>query len=1084
MKSCLKIFFGIMLVLSVIFLGCENPSSGGGNPAVEDSGNQTEKPSDDNNSNDSSNNNSNNNSNGNSNSDGNNISNELQGKSFTYVLDNMKESYVFNDDGSVEYFEKNCEDEISATYKYSVNEEMTILLFEKTFPSSDEYKKITKTENNLTDDTLSTWLKEKGFSNWEEFYNEEKNNNITEQRPYRLEYNDKPVLKLYKSYKSSSITVKENPSDDTKELSGTLYSDNKIKWENGQKSDCTVVWKPAECKYEVTFSLNGIDYKKSLDFSNEFVEYVDDEFVDTLENNENVLVAAIKVPKEITTVNFIFRYCTDGRNSYSFKKTVVLENGQTTINVGYNSDTLPDRNYDLIIQGVKEANKISVGDFIAYYDGSTFQSSSTADYPLTISSASQKVICADFTNKNLSQNFTKLHKLSGSIIVDNVETKGLEFGEVLNENPISIRPHIGQISYKIADCILDKRYTTDGKILFSYEIYLPSDIEVILQVIYQPFNNNKVTRENFVEEYKLTNDTKQDIEIPIDYIDTTNYYKNKFYIARVDESVRGYMEFIDDENGIFALIGTSANGIDYGNEYIEEHSFTYKVENRKATIKMGESFYSVRFETSELKDDTFSINGVISMGDIFNFEKGEKSQFEKWTMELSFGNSNYSKTDYLIKLLDFIQSNGLVENVDYTMNYETKKIILNISGWSKLPDDDTATKLTGTVSVTNVIDYFDQLGTDISSKNHFSVEIRDVDNNKVVLEPKITEIKKTDFEVEYSYEMSLQKGEISPFLGDVEVELKYHPFGENNEYQWCSDAKNVDLENLTTNDFLIFINVYLEKGEPLPETVGADDLAGKTFMYEETYEGEDGNLETTIDKYIFNTDGTVEYIYESGKMKTRSIAKYSVDSEKGIFNLKPIGYAFGNGEYLYISLPAEQFLQKVMDGLEVESEEDLLEILGCESLDEFYKFYSLPNEAFMLTYMEYQIIGDDLLLINDEDFKGFDVDFETILETENFNPGFNQPENSYLEFSKLEDGSICLESYTSEEFRLTGIVNGNTITWSDGQKSECTIEMPHQFEEFVEKDGYYILVCNVDFELNGYEYTVIVRYYALLYPKQ
>ena len=46
MKSCLKTFFGIMLVLSVIFLGCENPSSGGGNPAVEDSGNQTEKPSD------------------------------------------------------------------------------------------------------------------------------------------------------------------------------------------------------------------------------------------------------------------------------------------------------------------------------------------------------------------------------------------------------------------------------------------------------------------------------------------------------------------------------------------------------------------------------------------------------------------------------------------------------------------------------------------------------------------------------------------------------------------------------------------------------------------------------------------------------------------------------------------------------------------------------------------------------------------------------------------------------------------------------------------------------------------------------
>ena len=189
-------------------------------------------------------------------------------------------------------------------------------------------------------------------------------------------------------------------------------------------------------------------------------------------------------------------------------------------------------------------------------------------------------------------------------------------------------------------------------------------------------------------------------------------------------------------------------------------------------------------------------------------------------------------------------------------------------------------------------------------------------------------------------------------------------------------------------------------------------------MYEETYEGEDGNLKTTIDKYIFNTDGTVEYIYESGKMKTRSIAKYSVDSEKGIFNLKPIGYAFGNGEYLYISLPAEQFLQKVMDGLEVESEEDLLEILGCESLDEFYEIYSLPNETFMLTYMEYQIIGDDLLLINDADFKGFDVDFETILETENFNPGFNQPENSYLEFSKLEDGSICLESYTSEEFRL------------------------------------------------------------------
>ena len=99
---------------------------------------------------------------------------------------------------------------------------------------------------------------------------------------------------------------------------------------------------------------------------------------------------------------------------------------------------------------------------------------------------------------------------------------------------------------------------------------------------------------------------------------------------------------------------------------------------------MGESFYSVSFETSELIDDTFSINGVISMGDIFNFEKGEKSQFEKWTMELSFGNSNYSKTDYLIKLLDLIQSNGLVENVDYTMNYENKKIVLNISGWSKL----------------------------------------------------------------------------------------------------------------------------------------------------------------------------------------------------------------------------------------------------------------------------------------------------------------------------------------------------------------------------------------------------------------
>lgn len=255
----------------------------------------------------------------------------------------------------------------------------------------------------------------------------------------------------------------------------------------------------------------------------------------------------------------------------------------------------------------------------------------------------------------------------------------------------------------------------------------------------------------------------------------------------------------------------------------------------------------------------------------------------------------------------------------------------------------------------------------------------------------------------------------------------------------------------------------------LPANVGKDEFAGTTW--------EDSGYEEGVfsfsNIYAFNQDGTAKYSYKVEDFASDyynaydDYYYYSYDSEKGFLYLKykSIDY-FSDGKQ-YTSCPSKddywEFLVK--DYGSEEGANDFLEERGM-TLDEGYEnlkksFNNLMNRIITYPYeivtegdntelRLYYYYGDSLI------FEDSTVDFSPYHTggVFDFTSEWNS-ENESWAYELVIHGEEGDETYTITE------INGNTITWSNGSTSDCTLVWNNEIKGYV-----------LYFDFGGKEYDV------------
>ena len=83
-------------------------------------------------------------------------------------------------------------------------------------------------------------------------------------------------------------------------------------------------------------------------------------------------------------------------------------------------------------------------------------------------------------------NYQELQELANQITVDDIEQAGVNSGKKLEAMPLYLIAFLSDTVYVPLDVIPVKKIKDGGKIIFSYETYLPKEINRV-QVGYKPF---------------------------------------------------------------------------------------------------------------------------------------------------------------------------------------------------------------------------------------------------------------------------------------------------------------------------------------------------------------------------------------------------------------------------------------------------------------------------------------------------------------------------------------------------------------------------------------------------------------------
>jgi len=418
-------------------------------------------------------------------------------------------------------------------------------------------------------------------------------------------------------------------------------------------------------------------------------------------NSDDKLTVATYLPEGIT---YVYYHFSADQKITNVGKSSTLSNNESIRVTGFDSDFLVDNvNYGLTITALQDKSRFTVGDLVCHYNGTYFQKKPVENYPISIDFDKQRIVYADFTSDKHTAKIENVYKVSGTITVNDIEDLGIADGQTLNSSPFSFFVHMDDNMVSLRNPILSTT-KENGKIVFTYETYLPSEITE-LEISYKPFNSNDYNFNDSLKNMNLSSDISHNFEMSIRYgneddntedpviPEKTNNFAGKTFIAEwrpdseIKSYVQGYLEFTDEDSGKF-VIPVFYTTMESSGYELEEILFTYNISDTNiAEIDFEEStmFENVIIDskTSELENDCFYL-GVTAKDDSelsaqFTFRKDERNFTEEWT--LSYAEENFSQKQLLIILLYELSNENLDADTHYTIDNESKEIILEKEGY-------------------------------------------------------------------------------------------------------------------------------------------------------------------------------------------------------------------------------------------------------------------------------------------------------------------------------------------------------------------------------------------------------------------
>ena len=431
-------------------------------------------------------------------------------------------------------------------------------------------------------------------------------------------------------------------------------------------------------------------------------------------NSDDKLTVATYLPEGIT---YVYYHFSADQKITKVGRSSTLSNNESISVTGFDSDFLVDNvNYGLTITALQDKSRFTVGDLVCHYNGTYFQKEPVENYPIPIDFDKQRIVYADFTSDKHTAKIENVYKVSGTITVNDIEDLGVADGQTLNSSPFSFFVHIDDNMVSLRNPILSTT-KENGKIVFTYETYLPSEITE-LEISYKPFNSNDYHFNDSLSNMNLSSDISHNFEMSIRYgneDDSTedpvtppaeggddntedpvtppaegeedntddpvaiNNFAGKTFVKEL-----GYLQFNDDGTGIMAFVTMDDNTQTFELEKIE---FTYTVENDIASITFFDSSEGSErtIFTSTLENGQFSISYGDENEFISTYQEGDLSLFEEWRL---FYNDEELFSTYLTVLLSSLNESDCVENIHYTKDSDNKIIYLTEEGFNILLGDE------------------------------------------------------------------------------------------------------------------------------------------------------------------------------------------------------------------------------------------------------------------------------------------------------------------------------------------------------------------------------------------------------------
>ena len=443
--------------------------------------------------------------------------------------------------------------------------------------------------------------------------------------------------------------------------------------------------------------------------------------------SDDKLTVATYLPEGIT---YVYYHFSADQKITKVGRSSTLSNNESIRVTGFDSDFLVDNiNYGLTITALQDKSRFTVGDLVCHYNGTYFQKKPVDNYPIPIDFDKQRIVYADFTSDKHTAKIENVYKVSGTITVNDIENLGIADGQTLNSSPFSFFVHMDDDMVSLRNPILSTT-KENGKIVFTYETYLPSEITE-LEISYKPFNSNDYHFNDSLSNMNLSSDITHNFEMSIRYgneDDSTedpvtppaeggddntedpvtppteggddntedpvtppagdddtddpvaiNNFAGKTFVKELE-----YLQFNDDGTGIMAFVTMDDNTQTFELEKIE---FTYTVENDIASITFFDSSEGSErtIFTSTLENGQFSTSYGDENEFISTYQEGDLSLFEEWRL---FYNDEELFSTYLTVLLSGLNESDCVENIHYTKDSDNKIIYLTEEGFNILLGDE------------------------------------------------------------------------------------------------------------------------------------------------------------------------------------------------------------------------------------------------------------------------------------------------------------------------------------------------------------------------------------------------------------